>query len=141
MTPSQNEPSAISEGVGQSHYSETLIEHARNQRNMNIPENYNAFAINDGYCGDIMSMWVRIEDGVVKNATFTTDGCGPSIACGSMATEMAKGKTIDEIREITPDRITEALGGLPPDHAHCASLAVGTLQLALTDYLHSPQDV
>ena len=89
----------------------------------------------------MMSMWVRIEDGVVKNATFTTDGCGPSIACGSMATEMAKGKTIDEIREITPDRITEALGGLPPDHAHCASLAVGTLQLALTDYLHSPQDV
>lgn len=141
MTTSENELQAISESMEKFHYSEILIDHAQNPRNMDIAESYNGFAINDGYCGDMMSMWLRVEDGVVKNATFHTDGCGPSIACGSMATEMAKGKTIDEIREITPDRITEALGGLPPDHEHCASLAVGTLQLALTDYLHSPQDV
>ena len=135
-----NNQSSGTANVGEFKYSAILIDHARNPRNVDIAENYNGFALNDGYCGDMMSMWVRIEDGIVKKATFTTDGCGPSIACGSMATELAKGKTIDEIREITPDRITKALGGLPPDHEHCASLAVGTLQLALTDYLHPSQD-
>lgn len=88
----------------------------------------------------MMSMWLYlyIEYDVVKNATFHTDGCGPSIACGSMATEMAKGKSIDETRCITPGKISEALGGLPSDHEHCASLAAGTLQLALADYLNPP---
>ena len=102
---------------------------------MYVAEKYNGFAINDGYCGDMMSMWLFIENDIVKIATFHTDGCGPSIACGSMTTEMAQGKTIDELREITPRKIIEELGGLPVDHEHCASLAAGTLQLALEDYL------
>lgn len=117
-------------------YSAELIDHAKNPRNMSDVPNHNGFAINDGYCGDMMSMWIMVEEGIVKNAAFHTDGCGPSIACGSMATEMAKGKTVDEVRNITPDKITLALGGLPADHEHCASLAAGTLQLALTDYLY-----
>ena len=121
-------------------YSATLIEHARNPRNMNIPEAYNGFAINDGYCGDMMSMWIMIDQNIVKDVTFHTDGCGPSIASGSMATEIARGKTVDEVRDITPDKITRALGGLPADHEHCASLAAGTLQLALADYLHPHTD-
>ena len=116
-------------------YSETLIEHARNPRNMDeIPE-YNGFAINDGFCGDMMMMWILVDEDIIKTAVFNTDGCGPSIACGSMATEMALGKTVDQVRNITPEKIIEALGGLPADHEHCASLASGTLQLALTDYL------
>jgi nitrogen fixation protein NifU and related proteins len=131
-----NDSSATPESVEQFHYSEILVDHARNPRNMDVPEAYNGFAINDGYCGDMMSMWIMVEEGIVKNATFHTDGCGPSIASCSMATELAKGKTIDELRDITPEKITQALGGLPSDHEHCASLAAGTLQLALTDYLN-----
>jgi len=136
MTASENELPAPSKSVEQFHYSEILIDHARNPRNMDVPEAYNGFAINDGYCGDMMSMWLMVEEGVVKNATFHTDGCGPSIACGSMATEMAKGRIIEEVRDITPAKIIKALGGLPVDHEHCASLAAGTLQLAMTDYLN-----
>jgi nitrogen fixation NifU-like protein len=121
----------------QSGLSRVLVDHAQNPRNMDIPENHNGFGINDGYCGDMMCMWVLVEDGVIKFATFNTDGCGPSIACGSMTTEMAIGKTLEEAEELTPDRIIAALGGLPEDHVHCASLAAATLQLAITDYLHS----
>jgi nitrogen fixation NifU-like protein len=117
------------------HYSPVLIDHVKNPRNMGDVPNHNGFALNDGFCGDMMMMWMLIENGIVTNIAFQTDGCGPSIACGSMATEMAQGKTIDELRDITPDKIIEALGGLPEDHLHCASLAVGTLQMALTDCL------
>ncbi len=121
-------------------YSAILIDHARNPRNMKLPEAYNGFAINDGYCGDMMSMWILIEQNIVKDVTFHTDGCGPSIASGSMATEIARGKTVEEVRGIVPENISQALGGLPVDHEHCASLAVGTLQLALADYLHPRSD-
>ena len=117
-------------------YSAIRIDHAKNPRNMSDVPLHNGFAINDGYCGDMMTMWIDIEDGVVKTAAFHTDGCGPSIACGSMATEMVKSKTIDEARGITPEKITMALQGLPADHEHCASLAAGTLQLAISDYLN-----
>ena len=116
------------------HPSPILIDHSRNPRNMDIPESYNGFAVNDGYCGDIMTMWIYIEDGILKTITFNTDGCGPSIACGSMVTELARGRTIEETIDITPEKIIEALGGLPADHEHCASLAAGTLQLAISDY-------
>ncbi len=118
-------------------YSSVLIDHARNPRNMDDVPAHNGFAVNDGYCGDMMTMWLMVEDGVVSNAVFNTDGCGPSIACGSMTTEMAKGKTIEQAHDITPDKVMAALGGLPADHEHCASLAVGTLQLALEDYLQN----
>jgi nitrogen fixation NifU-like protein len=119
------------------HPSAALIDHIKNPRNMDDVPDHNGFAVNDGYCGDMMMMWVKIENEVVVNATFMTDGCGPSIACGSAATEIAKGKTIDEAREIFPENIITVLGGLPEDHVHCASLAAGTLQLAITDYLEN----
>lgn len=134
-----DEAANVIEGMpleGQFVYSSVLIDHAKNPRNMDVPERYNGFALNDGYCGDMMSMWVLVEDDVVKDITFHSDGCGPSIACGSMVTEMAKSKTIDETGDITPEKIIKALGGLPEDHAHCASLAAATLQLALADYLN-----
>jgi nitrogen fixation NifU-like protein len=69
--------------------SAALIDHIKNPRNMDDVPNHNGFAVNDGYCGDMMMMWVQIENGVVVNAAFMTDGCGPSIACGSATTEMA----------------------------------------------------
>jgi nitrogen fixation NifU-like protein len=118
-------------------YSEVLIDHARNPRNMDGPPPHNGFALNDGFCGDMMMVWICVEQDTVTNIAFSTDGCGPSIACGSMATELAKGKTVKEVKDITPEMIETALGGLPEDHRHCASLAAGTLQLALADYLES----
>jgi nitrogen fixation NifU-like protein len=131
----ESNPSPEKAAAVKPRFSATLMDHARNPRNMDeIPE-YNGFAINDGYCGDMMMMWIRVNEGIIKTAVFNTDGCGPSIACGSMATEMALGKSIEQIRDITPEKIIEALEGLPADHEHCASLAAGTLQLALTDYL------
>ena len=117
-------------------YSAVLIDHAKNPRNMSNVPMHNGFAVNDGYCGDMMTLWIDIEDGVVKAAAFHTDGCGPSSACGNMATEMVKSKTIDEARAITPEKITLALEGLPADHQHFASLAAGTLQIAISDYLN-----
>ena len=119
--------------------SKTLMDHAQNPRNMDIAESYNGFAISDGNCGDMMSMWVRVEEGILTDITFNADGCGPSIACGSIVTELARGKTIDGTLDITPDKIIEALGGLPADHEHCASLAAATLQLAISDYLDASE--
>lgn len=113
-----------------------LADHAQNPRNMEIPENYNGFGINDGFCGDMMCMWVLVQEGIIKCATFNTDGCGHSIACGSIITDLARGKTLEETGELTPDKVIEALGGLPEEHVHCASLAAATLQLAIADYLH-----
>lgn len=124
-------------GVPDFRPSAALIDHIKNPRNMDDIPYHNGFAVNDGTCGDMMMMWVQVENGIVVNATFMTDGCGPSIACGSATTDMAKGKTIDEAKEIFPENIIETLGGLPEDHVHCASLAVGTLQLALADYLEN----
>jgi nitrogen fixation NifU-like protein len=126
-------------GEAEFRYSAVLIDHARNPRNMNDVPEHNGFAINDVYCGDMMIKWINVEDGIIKKGAFHTDGCVPSIACGSMATEMAKSKTIDEAQDITPYKITRALGGLLADHEHCASLAAGTLQLALTDYMYLSQ--
>jgi nitrogen fixation NifU-like protein len=116
-------------------YSPVCLDHIKNPRNMDDVPNHNGFALFDGPCGDMMTMWIDIEDDTVKTIAFQTDGCGASIACGSMTTEMAQGKTIDELRDITPESVIAALGGLPEDHAHCALLAVTTLRMALTDYL------
>jgi nitrogen fixation protein NifU and related proteins len=118
-------------------YSEILIDHAKNPRNMEGPPPHNGFALNDGFCGDMMMVWINIQGDMVTDIAFSTDGCGPSIACGSMATELTKGKHVAKAKEITPEIIEAELGGLPEDHKHCASLAAGTLQLAITDYFES----
>ncbi len=132
-----DETAEVTAGSPEFHPSAALIDHIKNPRNMDDVPNYNGFAVNDGNCGDMMIMWVQVENGIVVNATFMTDGCGPSIACGSATTEMVKGKTIDEAKEIFPESIIAVLDGLPEDHVHCASLAVCTLQLAIAEYLEN----
>jgi nitrogen fixation NifU-like protein len=132
-----NQPAESAAGSAPFMYSEILIDHAKNPRNMDGPPPHNCFALNDGFCGDMMMVWINIQGDIVTDIAFGTDGCGPSIACGSMATELAKRKTVNEAKEITPEIIEAKLGGLPEDHKHCASLAAGTLQLAITDYFES----
>jgi nitrogen fixation NifU-like protein len=103
-------------------------QHPRNQGAMLKPDGY---AILNGPCGDRMEVFVRLDGPRIQMATFMTDGCGPTVACGSMLTTMAQGKTLDQAAAIRAVDLVAALDGLPPEHVHCASLAVNTLRLAI----------
>ncbi len=87
-----------------------------------------------GSCGDTMEIFLRFEGGKVREASFITDGCGPSMICGSLAAELAMGKSPEEIRKISAETILDTVGGLPEEDVHCASLAANTLQMALHNY-------
>ena len=116
-------------------YSEAVIDHFLNPRNVGEIPHAEGFATVTGSCGDTMEIWLRVKDSRIGDATFWTDGCGPSIACGSMATELAKGKSIAEALRITQDDILNSLGGLPGESLHCALLAANTLREAVRDHL------
>jgi len=116
-------------------YSETTIDHAMNPRNLGDMENADGFGRVTGPCGDTMEIWLRVNRSAITKATFMTDGCGPSIASGSMVTEMVKGKSISEVRKISQQDVLNTLGGLPEESVHCALLAANTLKAAIRDYL------
>ena len=116
-------------------YSETAIDHSMNPRNVGGMEDADGFAKVTGSCGDTMELWLKVKNGTVADASFMTDGCGTSIASGSMVTEMAKGKSISELRKISRQDVLSALGGLPDESEHCALLAANTLKEAIRDYL------
>jgi nitrogen fixation NifU-like protein len=116
-------------------YSGTVIDRARHPRNLGALEGANGFARITGSCGDTMEIWLKVRDGVINEATFVTDGCGTSIASGSMVTELAQGKTVGEALRIEQCDVLDALGGLPGYSRHCALLAANTLKEAIKDYL------
>jgi len=116
-------------------YTETVIDHAMNPRNAGSMPNADGYASLIGPCGDTMKIWLRVTEVGVVNATFWTDGCGPSIACGSMATELVIGKSTAEAMQITQENILNSLGGLPEESLHCALLTAKTLKAALRDYI------
>ena len=116
-------------------YSETAIDHSMNPRNLGDMEDADGFAKVIGSCGDTMEIWLKVKNGAVANATFITNGCGTSIASGSMVTEMAKGKSVSELRKISQQDVLNTLGGLPEESEHCALLAADTLKEAIRDYL------
>jgi len=116
-------------------YSETLIDHTMNPKNLGDMENADGFARVTGPCGDTMEIWLRAKNGSLTDATFLTDGCGTSIASGSMVTEMAKGKNITEAQKISQQDVLRAFGGLPEESQHCALLAADTLKEAIRNYL------
>ena len=115
-------------------YSETVIDHAMNPRNVGDMGNADGFGRVTGPCGDTMEIWLRVRNGIVADATFLTDGCGTSIASGSMVTELVKGKSIPQAQKVTQQGVLDALGGLPEDSLHCALLAAETLKEAIKDY-------
>ncbi len=117
-----------------SEYSDIVIDHAENPRNLGEIVDADGYARVTGPCGDTMKIWLRVREGRVEEASFWTDGCGTSLACGSIATEMVKGKTAREALGIDPQKILDALGGLPDDSVHCAVLASKTLEQAVKDY-------
>ncbi len=116
-------------------YTETVIDHAQNPRNVGRIPNADGSAIVTGPCGDTMDIWLKVKDNTIKEITFWTDGCGTSIAAGSMVTEMAKGKSVIQASKIRQQDVLDALGGLPEDSVHCALLAANTLNAAIKDYL------
>lgn len=116
-------------------YSERVIDHFLNPRNLGQIADADGFGSVTGPCGDTMEMWLKVKDGLISNATFWTDGCGSTIAAGSMGTELVKGRSIIEAQRITPKDILDALGGLPEESLHCALLAANTLGEAIKDYL------
>ena len=116
-------------------YSETIIDHAMNPRNVGSMDNADGFARITGPCGDTMEIWLRVRDNTIAEAIFMTDGCGTTIAAGSMATELARGKTVIQAQKISQQDVLKALGGLPEESQHCALLVSNTLNEAVKDYL------
>ena len=116
-------------------YSETAIDHAMNPRNVGDMEEADGLAKVTGSCGDTIEMWLRVKDGTIADVTFMTDGCGTSIASGSMVTEMVRGRSISEAQKISQQDVLTALGGLPEESEHCALLAANTVKEAIRDYL------
>lgn len=117
-------------------YSEKVMDHFANPRNVGILEDANAVGeVGNAKCGDIMKMYMKItDDGVIEDIKFKTFGCGAAVATSSMATEMVKGKTIAEALQLTNKAVAEALDGLPPVKMHCSVLAEEAIHAALTDY-------
>ncbi len=116
-------------------FSETVIDHAMNPRNAGEMEDADGFARITGPCGDTMEIWVKVSNDAIVRSNFMTDGCGTSIASGSMVTEVAKGKDLSEALKISQQDVLDALGGLPEESQHCALLAAITLKAAIRDYM------
>ena len=122
-------------------YSEKVMDHFNNPRNMGELENPSGVGtVGNAKCGDIMRMYLDIDDaGVIQDVKFKTFGCGAAVATSSMATELVKGKTIQEALEVTNKTVMEALDGLPPVKVHCSLLAEEAIHAALWDYAERNQ--
>ena len=116
-------------------YSETVMDHFRNPRNVGVIENADGVGeVGNAVCGDIMKIYLKIDGGVISDVKFETFGCGSAIASSSMATEMIKGKPVEEATALTNRAVAEALEGLPPHKLHCSVLAEEAIKKALEDY-------
>ena len=116
-------------------YPDTVIDHAMNPRNLGEIEGADGFARITGPCGDTMEIWLKVNGNMITGINFMTDGCGTSIASGSMVTELAKGKSVGEAQKINQQDVLDTLGGLPDESKHCALLAANTLKAAIRDCL------
>ncbi len=121
-------------------YSEKVMDHFEHPRNVGeIPDASGVGTVGNAKCGDIMRIYLKInDDGVIEDCKFKTFGCGAAIATSSMATEMIKGKTVEEAQQLTNAAVAEALDGLPPVKMHCSLLAEEAVKAALDDY-HAKQ--
>lgn len=117
-------------------YSDKVMEHFMNPRNVGeIPDADGIGSVGNPVCGDIMKMYIKVEDDVITDVKFKTFGCGAAIATSSMATELIKGKTVEEALQLSNKAVAEALGGLPAVKMHCSVLAEEAIQSAIDDYL------
>ncbi len=116
-------------------YSEKVMDHFRNPRNVGVIENADGVGeVGNAKCGDIMKMYLKIDNGIITDVKFETFGCGSAIASSSMATELIKGKPVEEAMKLTNKAVAEALDGLPAYKMHCSVLAEEAIRAALQDY-------
>ena len=116
-------------------YSEKVMEHFMKPRNVGeIPDADGVGTVGNPTCGDLMTMYIKVKDNKLVDVKFKTFGCGAAIATSSMATELAKGRTIEEAMKLTRAEVAENLGGLPPIKMHCSNLAADALHAAINDY-------
>jgi nitrogen fixation NifU-like protein len=116
-------------------YTEKVMDHFTNPRNVGEIENADGVGlVGNPVCGDVMKLFIKVEDGRISDVKFKTFGCGAAIATSSMVTEMVKGKTLEEALAISNKAVAEALDGLPPNKMHCSNLAADALHKAIEDY-------
>ena len=116
-------------------YSEKVMDHFRNPRNVGVLEDANGVGeVGNAKCGDIMKIYLKVENGVIADVKFETFGCGSAIASSSMATELIKGKPLSDALTLTNQAVTEALDGLPAHKIHCSVLAEEAIKRAVLDY-------
>lgn len=116
-------------------YSEKVMDHFQNPRNVGKMEDADGIGeVGNAKCGDIMKMYIKVDDGIISDVKFNTFGCGSAIATSSMATEMIKGKKIEEALELSNKAVVEALDGLPTHKIHCSVLAEEAVKAAVKDY-------
>jgi len=117
-------------------YTEKVMEHFRNPRNMGeIPNADGVGTVGNPVCGDLMTIYIKVNDNRIEDIKFKTFGCGAAIATSSMITELAKGKTLEDAMKISRGDVADNLGGLPPIKMHCSNLAADGLHAAIQDYL------
>lgn len=118
-------------------YTEKVMDHFTNPRNVGEIDNASGVGeVGNAKCGDIMRIYLEVEDDVIKDIKFKTFGCGAAIATSSMVTELVKGKSLEEALKISNQAVAEALGGLPPAKMHCSNLAADALHEAIKDYIN-----
>ena len=116
-------------------YSDKVMDHFQNPRNVGKMDDADGIGeVGNAKCGDIMRMYIKVEDGVITDCKFNTFGCGSAIATSSMATELIKGKPVEEALELSNQAVVEALDGLPPQKIHCSVLAEEAVRAAVKDY-------
>ena len=121
-------------------YSEKVMDHFMNPRNVGKIEDADAIGeVGNAKCGDIMKIYMKIDNNIITDVKFNTFGCGSAIASSSMATELIKGKSLDEALELTNKAVTEALDGLPAHKLHCSVLAEEAIKAAIEDYYKRTQ--
>jgi len=116
-------------------YSEKVMDHFANPRNVGeIPDADGIGKVGNPQCGDVMWLYIKVKNGILTDIKFKTFGCGAAIATSSMITELAKGKTIEEVKKISRQDVADSLEGLPPTKMHCSNLAADALREAIKDY-------
>jgi nitrogen fixation NifU-like protein len=116
-------------------YSELVMEHFSNPRNVGVIEDADGVGkVGNPMCGDVMEMFIKVEDNLIADVKFRTFGCGAAIATSSIATEMIKGKPLDEAVQLSNKAVADALGGLPAQKMHCSNLAADAVRSAIEDY-------
>jgi len=116
-------------------YTDIVLDHFMHPRNVGeIPDADGVGSVGNPVCGDMMTFYIKVDDGRITDVKFKTFGCGAAIAVSSIVTEMAMGKTLEEAKQITKQQVAEQLGGLPPQKMHCSNLGTEALAAAIADY-------